>query len=152
VIFGLGDSAFQGTGTPDSVLRILSYAVLDPEWNEGRIIMHQSSITGKKNFIAKGYYANFRVIVNLHKYTNPSASFNTFMTYLHQLVYFKPHVDGAVKGDGLGKFIRNETDTANQTYFLSDIIPFYRNGINKLDTLKFNFIASNYVDITKTVQ
>lgn len=154
MIFGIGSPKFTGTGTPDSSTVTLDYAVLDPNWNDPRVIEHQSVITGKKTWTTLGDYASFRVTVNLYKYTTsptPSTKFSTLMTYLHQLVYFYPHKDGVADGDGLGKAIQNSTP-ANVKFFVSKITPYYLSNTVQKDLIDIEFIAENYVDISQSLQ
>jgi len=153
-IFGIGAPKFTGTGTPDSNTVTLDYAILDPDWNDPRLIEHQSVVSGKKNWITLGDYASFKVTVQLFRYTSPTPNvkFNTLMTYLHQLVYFYPHKDGTTAGDGLGKPIQNSS-SANVKFFISKISAYYLDNRDALqDLLDIEFISENYVDITKNVQ
>lgn len=151
MIFGIGSPKFVGTGTPDSNTVTLNYAVLDPNWNDPRVIEHQSVITGKKTWATLGDYASFRVTVNLYKEANPSTVFNTLITYLHQLVYFYPHKDGSVDGDGNGKVIKNSS-SASVKFFISKITPYYLSNIVLKDIVDIEFISEDYVDISKSVQ
>ncbi len=154
MIFGIGSAKFVGTGTPDSNTVVLDYCILDPKWNDPRVIQHQSVISGKKNWITLGDYASFKVTVQLYRYTSPTpnAKFTTLMTYLHQLVYFYPHKDGVTAGDGLGKPIQNSS-AVNVKFFINAITPYYLNNIDaKQDLVDIEFIAENYVDISKSVQ
>ena len=152
MIFGLGDCKFVGTGTPDSNTVEIGYSILTPTWNDPRVIEHQSAVSGKRNWITLGDYAQFKVTVYLYKYTFPSSKFSTLVSYLHQLVYFYPHVDGSVSGDGLGKAIQNSSST-NVKFFISAITPYYMNNANDLkDIVDIEFVAENYVDISKSVQ
>ena len=66
MIFGNSNSKFvSGATTVD-----LPYSVLDPDWIMPDVLEHQSIISGKKNFINKGYYSEFKVQVNLFKYSD----------------------------------------------------------------------------------
>lgn len=111
MIFGIGSPKFKGTGTPDSNVVTLSNSVINPTWDIPRVLEHQSVISGKKNYITLGDYASFVVTMNLFKYGTPTTTFNTIMSYFHQLVTFFPHVDGVTSGDGLGKPLSNLTST-----------------------------------------
>ena len=153
-IWGINCPKFTGDGDPDSNTVTLDYAILDPTWNDPRLIEQQSVVTGKKTWITLGDYASFKVTVQLFRYTSPtpSAKFTTLMTYLHKLVYFYPHKDGSTAGDGLGKAIQNSTP-ANVKFFISAITPYYMNNANDLkDIVDIEFVAENYVDISQNLQ
>lgn len=224
-MWGVGSPSFMGTGTPDYNMNTLAYATLDPEWNDPRVIEHQSVITGKKTWTTLGDYASFRVSLNLYKYTTsptPSEKFATLMTYLHKLVIFLPHAHGVTIGDYKGLpisiskaaitgatnanpcvitapshgfsngdliFISNvsgmtqindipafvtyinansfsidydETSASTYTsggiaskvvrFFVSKITPYYLSNTVLKDIVDIEFIAEDYVDITKNLQ
>jgi len=151
-IFGIGTPKFTGTGIPDINTVTLDHTILDPDWNDPRIIEHPSVVSGKKTWITLGDYASFRVTVQLFKYTSPAAKFNTIITYLHQLVYFYPHKDGITAGDGLGKMIKNSANVGVK-FFIIKISPYYLNNVDaSQDLLDIEFISEDYIDITKIVQ
>jgi len=151
MIFGIGYSKLVGTGVPDANTVVLGKSILYPNWSDPRLIEHQSVITGKRNWITLGDYASFKVKIYLDKEAAPGTVFNTLMTYSHQLVYFYPHKDGIVDGDGLGKPIKNSAGTQVK-FFISKIYPYYLTNLDLYDMVNVEFIAENYVDVTKSVQ
>jgi hypothetical protein len=151
MIFGVGPAKFVGTGTPDSNSFTLDYSTIEPTWSNPRIIEHKSAINGKKNWKTLGDYSSFMVTLNLYKYTDPTSTFNTLMTYYHQIVYFYPHSDGITLGDGLGKPIQESS--SNVGFFINSIKIYYLDQINAFgDLVDVEFIASDYFNITESVQ
>jgi len=84
----------------------LPNSILHPDFIKPDIIEHQSIISGKKNWINKGDYSEFKVQVNLFKYTDPNTTFNLVESYKFAQVTFYPHKDGQPMKDIFGSEIQ----------------------------------------------
>jgi len=131
MIFGNSNSKFvSGATTVD-----LPYSVLDPDWIMPDVLEHQSIISGKKNFINKGYYSEFKVQINLWKYANPNTSFDELESYKFSQVTFYPHKDS----DPIKDIFGNESQ-----FLISDIEPYYLTSTTQKDIALITFTADRY--------
>ncbi len=110
------------------------------DWPIADVIIQTSAVNGVKNFIFKGDYAEFDVIIHISKYADPSSIFNTLMQYHGKEVdKFYPFGDGAFLQDSDGNPIKVFLDM--KMFFLDDF--------NKYDAIKMHVTAKKYIDITK---
>ncbi len=135
MIFGTSYSKFvSGITTVE-----LPYSVLDPSYMLPDVLVHQSVISGKKNFISKGDYSEFKVQINLWKYANPNATFNQLEGYKFSQVTFYPHKDG----DPIKDIYGNEVQ-----FLISDISEYYLTNTTQKDIALITFLSDRYSRLT----
>lgn len=118
-IFGSTNSKFISGGNTV----ILTYSVLQPNWQIPTELMHTSIITGKRNWITLQDHSEFTVKVHLTREADPNAKLTEIITYKDDECTFSPHADFPAVKDYSG-------DPAN---FRMTVTPYFLPNSNYLD-------------------
>lgn len=132
MIFGSGSAQFQKSG---SSVCTLDYSNLYPEYFITDEIEHKSVLTGHKSYTTLGDYSNFKVEVNLYKYSNPLSKFNEIYQYIHDDVYFWPHNDKKAISGSNGQPVK---------FHITNMELSYLKDFNYKDLLTITFEANDY--------
>lgn len=123
---------------------VLDHAVLTPTFSVPDEVLSTSLFTRKRNWKTYGDYAEFEIVVNLHKYCveidgiTPRDKFIQIYALNHADVYFKACADGAILKDGSG---------ASVFFHVTDITPYYLNDIIDYDMVIIKLQSATYVDL-----
>lgn len=141
MIFGLGSPKFVYNATD----YLLDYCTMDPSYISPDVVEHNSIISGHKEFVPKGDYAEFKLYINLFKYSNPRAKFEELYACNHKDVIFFPHREGiAIKKAGT-------SGVTDCLFFISEMLPHYLENLWKYDLLEITLKAKDYVDLSNQV-
>lgn len=134
-----------GSGKPKFVLGVTDH-LLDYSMVTGEFLPEEieqvSVINGHREFIVKGDYAEFEVLVHLHKYANPRAKFEELYACRGADVVFYPHREGEPLKDGNGN---------NVLFHISAMVPGYLQNIVNYDILSIRFRSKDFVDLSNNV-
>jgi hypothetical protein len=139
-LFGTGSAKMQISGSTTSSL--LDYSIINPEFIVPDEKDYKSVITGHKSFMTLGDYSNFKVQVNLWKYSSPKIKFQELYSYLHNNVYFWPHADG--------KAISGSTNLPVE-FHITDIKHSYLDNYTFNDVLNISFVSNDYTVVSKSL-
>jgi len=135
MIFGNSYSKFVSGATTVE----LPNSILDPDFVLPDLITHQSIMTGKLNYIKKGYYSFFKVMVYLYQRVDPNSDYAELESYRDNQVTFYPHKDG----DPIKDIFGNETQ-----FLLSNIESYYLTNTVLKDIALLTFKADRYTQLT----
>lgn len=138
MIFGISKPKFVFSATD----YFLDYAVLAPNYSIPQSEEQVSILTGHRELVEKGDYAEFTVLVHLHKYADPRAKFEELYPAYRQTVKFYPHRDGAALQDINGD---------DAMFMITEMKPGYLSNLVNFDILTITFKSKDYIDLSDQV-
>lgn len=148
-IFGIRYPKLENS--EETTVILLQNSNLIPSWEEPDELIDISAINSVKRIRVNGAYSSFEIKVFLSKYVSPIAKFLEIYAWLHADVYFYPHIDGVVSGDGLGKAMQDSS--SNKVLFhITEVKPYYIPNTNLIDACIVKLISNKYTDFGKTIQ
>jgi hypothetical protein len=121
---------------------MLDYSTLEGEFSVPQSQEQQSVLNGHRELVETGDYAEFTVLVHLHKYANPRAKFEELYTAYRKSVKFYPHRDGTALKDMNGD---------DALFIVTEMRPGYISNIVNYDILTIVFKSKDYVDLSDQV-
>ena len=118
---------------------LLDYVRITKDEPEVDELMHQSELTGHREFVDRGDHWVFEVVLNLYKYSDPRSKFEQIYHYRHKNVDLWRHRDGAALADADGN---------NVSCRIVEIRPFYLEQSTFRDQLLIRFVSRDYVDFS----
>lgn len=138
MIFGISKPKFVFNSTD----YFLDYSVLSPNFSIPQSVEQTSVITGHRELVEKGDYAEFTVLVHLHKYADPRAKFEELYPAYRKSVKFYPHRDGEALKDVNGD---------DALFIVSEMKPGYLSNLVNFDILTITFKSKDYIDLSDQV-
>lgn len=120
----------------------LDYVTVDTNLADVQEIEHTSVITGVRNYVVLGDYAEIKINMNLYKYDSPSIKFQEIYQYTHDNVYFYLHNDGNAFQD---------SGSNNVEFHITKIEPYYIDNVNYNEGLKIELKSRKYIDLIQLV-
>jgi hypothetical protein len=116
MIFGTQIPKIQST-ISSSVSMSLYDSELDPTFLDPNVLEQKSIVTGMRNYIPFGDYAEFDVVINIFK---GNTDFETLKKWDKQEVYFYPHRDGNVIKDKYNEPLKFTIQSIEPYYLTQD--------------------------------
>ena len=133
MLFGTGSAKFTTTNGSATVL--LEYCNIQPDWCLRNIGVRTSIYDHYHTYEFRGDYSEFTVVLNLHKYDDPSVKFQEIYPYIYTEVYFWPHVDAyAVSG-------------SNPDFVVGGpVVPEWIPSVFFIDSMEHSYYSEDYVE------
>lgn len=120
------------------------WAKISYNFNEADLIEHRSIITGQRNFLYKGEYANCTVDYYIYKLNNDELAKRKLLllySWYGKIIYFLPYGTLGIK----------RSDYAMNICLLKELKLMKLNGIVNYDIVRINIVTTEYHDITKLI-
>lgn len=121
---------------------LLDHAVMTPEFSVPKSEFHTSVLNGHRELVVTGDYAEFTILVHLHKYPDPSQKFVELYSLYRQEVCFYPHREAHPVRDSNGNPV---------LFVITEMKPGYLQNYHTYDILSLTLKSKDFVDLSQMV-
>jgi len=142
-IFGSSAPKFvYDLGGVNEATVLLDYCIITRDDPDVRKIVHESELSADRDFITRGDFWEFEVMVNLYKYEDPRNKFEEIYQYKNLNVALWKHRDGSAFLDSSGDEV---------LFYIDEITPRNLTRLDYKDVLFIRFLSLKEVDFSNSV-